>query len=602
MRDLRHVRENLGVVAALVPWRMRPKLILMGLGSFAVACMDLAGVLVMVPVMELVMGTDPGSSASLRLIRDTMGIASQQGMLISLLLIAIALFSAKSLLTLAFKWWSGGVMARAQSDALHQTMDLYTTSPWLEHRRRDSSDVYQTLNFYVPAAFNSVMTSGVNLAVDALTAIMLMVGLLVISPLATIVAVVFFGGSAWLIQTLLKKKLRSVGETMRSHQARSWRYLNPAIDGLKEIRLAGASEKFSKRFSKERRISALQGRTLAVLLEVPKASLEVIMLLAVLAVGAALLATRPQEQAFAFLGVFAVAAVRMVPSLNRMLATAGIIQSNIPNLNTFADITRELRAEERPALTASSHSFPHADIEFRDVVFQFPDGDEPVLDGVSGSIPRGHTVALVGSSGAGKTTFVELLLTLFTPTSGTFTVDGRSIHDDALMWREQLGVVVQDVFLLDASIRDNITLGVDADDVDEERVQQVIEMAQLQQVIDDAPEGLDTIVGSRGTRLSGGQRQRVGIARALYRDPQVLILDEATSALDNETEAKITDTIQALQGTMTIVVVAHRLSTVKHADQILFFSKGKIAGRGTMHELAESNEEFRHLVELGNLK
>nr|WP_255422295.1 ATP-binding cassette domain-containing protein [Tessaracoccus sp. MC1627] len=242
-----------------------------------------------------------------------------------------------------------------------------------------------------------------------------------------------------------------------------------------------------------------------------------------------------------------------------------------------------------------------ADIVFDQVTFTFPDADEPVLDRVSGVIPKGHTVALVGSSGAGKTTFVDMLLALFTPDQGSMTVDGVSIHDHPIAWWQQLGMVAQDVFAMPRSIRENVAFGFEEGEIDDGRVREALHLAQLDDFVADMPEGIHSLLGQQGLRLSGGQRQRIGIARALYRQPQVLILDEATSALDNETESRITQTLKGLHGKVTIVVVAHRLSTVKHADQILFFSQGRIAARGTMAELVESNEEFANLVRLGQL-
>lgn len=602
MKEVRGIVSNLRLIFSLVPWRVKPKILFILVGSLLVSMMDLVGVLLMAPVMEIVVGTKPEDSATLLKLEEITGIESTMGLLVVLLLTAILLMSGKSVLSLAFQWWSGGIMARAQADALEAVTLLFTTSPWIKHRRRGSEQVYQTTNAYLPASFGSVLTPSINLFVDSASVLILLGGLAALSPSATVIAVVMFGGTALLMNRVFKDKLYWIGYRSRRHGEASWKYLNPAVDGLKEIRLAGATEEFARKFAEERRASALLLRKQSVLLQVPRAALEVVMLFGILAVGAALMATKSLAESFAFLGVFTVAAMRIVPAMNRMVSTVGTIRGNLAHLEMLGEIITELSAEKRPIKSETREPFPPADIVFTDLTFQFPDGDEPVIDSVSGVIPVGHTVALVGSSGAGKTTFAEILLTLFEPTSGSITVNGRSIHDDAIAWREQLGVVVQDVFLLDASIRDNITLGVAPEDVDEQRLKDAIEMAQLADVIAKTPDGLDTLVGNRGTRLSGGQRQRVGIARALYRKPQLLILDEATSALDNETEARITETIRDLQGKMTIVVIAHRLSTVKHADQILFFSNGRIAGRGTMEELAAQNEEFGRLVELGNLK
>ena len=213
-------------------------------------------------------------------------------------------------------------------------------------------------------------------------------------------------------------------------------------------------------------------------------------------------------------------------------------------------------------------------------------------------IRHGQSVALVGTSGAGKSTLVDLLLGLHDPTGGTVTAGGVDIRDNLPAWQRQLAVVPQDVVLLDASLATNIAFELDVDPI---RLDDVVRRAQLADLIASLPEGLDTQVGERGARLSGGQRQRLGIARALYRQPSVLFLDEATSALDNETERRLTDTIRELQGTMTIVIVAHRLSTVRHCDQLIFMSDGAVASVGTFDQVAATNSEFAHLVDLGSL-
>lgn len=604
MRSLRQTISDLRVAFTLVPWRMRPKLILMLLGGVVTALADMAAVLLMLPVMELATGASPETSASLSTISALTGVTDPRTLLGLVLGTAVVLMIAKSLATIGFRWWSLGFVAEAQSAAMLTVTEMYTSAPWIHHRRRSSADILQTVSFYIPASFSSVMSQIISLAVDAISILALLLALLYVSPLTTAVAIVVFGGASLVIQAAMRKRLHTYGSDILKYDHESWRYLTPAIDGLKEIRLAEAEDHFTRNFARVRRLSALSARGKMVLLETPKHLLEIVMIVGVLVIALVLLALTDQATAFATLGVFAVAAVRMTPSLNRMVATLGVIRTNIPNLSALVTEIQGLRGESgRRQRSAADDEvvFTDADIEFENLVFQFPDAQEPVLDGVSGVIPQGHTVALVGSSGAGKTTFVELLLTLFDPDAGSMTVNGMSIHDHPRAWRRQLGVVTQDVFLLDRSVKENIALGVPVDEIDMTRLQNAIEMAQLEDFVANSPEGLDTVVGSRGTRVSGGQKQRLGIARALYRDPRVLVLDEATSALDNETEARITETIKALHGKMTIVVVAHRLSTVKHADSILFFSRGRIAARGTMEELAASHAEFARLVELGKL-
>lgn len=585
----------------LVPWRLRPKLIGIAFGSLLVALLDVAAVLLLLPVMKLAGGASIASSDVLRRLAALVGTDSKATLLFVVLLAVIALMLLKNVGTLAFRWWSLGIMAHAQADASETMLRLFGREDWESHRTRQRSDTLQVMNGYIGAAF---ATTGdlIMLAVDLLTATAIMLSLVVISPLTALVALVFFGGSAWLLQFWLRRAQIRLGDQARQANIRAWFHLTPAIEGFRESRIAGANDQFAADYAAARRDAALANRALGVLGELPRALLEIVMIIGILLVAVTLLLVTDQSSTFALLGVFAAGALRIVPSINRAVATLGRIRSNLPNTEALEATIIELHRRQRPAIMApATVAFPLHDIRFDHITYSFPDADSPVLSDVSGVIPTGHTVALVGASGAGKSTFIELLLGLLTPKAGAFTVAGVNIHDHPQAWWKQLGVVAQDVFVMPRSIRENVAFGCPADKIDDERVMRALRLAQLEDVLAEMPEGIDTVLGESGTRVSGGQKQRIGIARALYREPQVLVLDEATSALDNETEHRITETIRSLRGQMTIIVVAHRLSTVKHADQILFFSGGHIAARGTMSELIERNAEFANLVKLGQL-
>lgn len=602
MRELKGTIHDLRAAFRLVPWRMRPKLVLMALGSAAIAFLDMAAVVLLLPVMQLVSGATPADSPALLLLSELFGVADRNSLLLVTLGLVAALMIAKSLFSLTFRWWSVGVTNRAQTDATAVMMDLYMTSPFESHRKRDSGDIYTALNSYIPSAFGGVTNGIIQIFVDGLLVLAVLVALMILSPLATVLAITFFGTAALAIQAFLKNRLLTLGEGRRLAGLRSWRYLTPAIHGLKQARLSGASQPLSAGFTQSRREENDLARQASLLGELPRHLLEVVMVLGIGLMAMVLSATTGESEAFTILGVFAVASVRIIPSLNRVIATVGGIRGSLPNLSALEKEIRTLLAEtDRDSYTEQPFSFPDADVIFSDLSFTFQDGRSPVLDRVSGKIPRGSTVALVGSSGAGKTTFVDLLTALLFPTSGSIQVGGVPIHAHPISWRRHVGVVPQDIFIWDESVRSNIAYGIPDAEIDDDAVRRAVTMAQLDEVVADLPSGLDTVIGYQGTRLSGGQRQRVGIARALYRDPQVLILDEATSALDNQTEAKFTETIEGLRGKMTIVVVAHRLSTVKGADEILFFDGGQIRARGTMAELTARDEKFAELVRLGRL-
>lgn len=586
----------------IVPWRMRSKLIAILLGSVGVALMDMASVALMLPVMELVSGQSVQSSVYLQIVANIVGTEEVQTMLVFTLGVVIALMITKNILSAVFRWWSLGVMAEAQSAVVHEVFALYLSASYESHRKRDTSDIYQTLNVYIPGSFGIVMLGFIQLFVDGLSALLIVVALAAVSPMATLLALLVFGGTAFLMQALLRKRTIRIGIDMRDVGLAGWRYLSPAVEGFTQVRLAEMENDFVTGYSKSRREGNMLGRKSTMLAELPKYVLEVTMILGIALIAVVLFATSDEQTAVAVLGVFAVASVRIIPTLNRALASATGIraaQANAFGLAEQIDLLETEPGRYRPNTDQATFGF--GDIDVSRLSFRFADGERSVLDEVSVKLPEGATIALVGSSGAGKTTFVDILLGLLTPTGGSVEVDGKSIHSDPYAWRRQLGVVTQDVYLLDASIRENIAFETEASRIDPERLTKAVEMAQLTDFIAALPDGIETVVGYQGARISGGQKQRIGIARALYREPKLLILDEATSALDNETEAKITRTIDALRGKMTIVVVAHRLSTVRNADEILFFSEGKIASRGTMAELVERNDEFRSLVELGRL-
>ncbi|WP_211222671.1 ABC transporter ATP-binding protein, partial [Gulosibacter molinativorax] len=335
--------------------------------------------------------------------------------------------------------------------------------------------------------------------------------------------------------------------------------------------------------------------------ELPRHLLEIVFILTIAALTFVLFATSSAEAALSTLGVFAAASVRLLPMLNGLSGTMTMIRIGQPGLHLLAEEVERLDSVEEYQETPRTSERYRGDIEIDNVVFQFEDASEPVVNGVSMDIRDGEMVALVGSSGAGKSTVLDLLIGLFEPTRGEIRCGGRRIDDDPAAWNLSLAIVPQDVFLIDDSIRRNIAFGDRESEINDERMQVAIEAAQLGQLISELEDGLDTRVGERGVRLSGGQRQRLGIARALYREPSVLILDEATSALDNATEALIAETIETLKGKLTIIVVAHRLSTVKNADRIYFMKDGKVESEGTFGDLTTTNSDFAKLVELGKL-
>jgi ABC-type multidrug transport system fused ATPase/permease subunit len=302
------------------------------------------------------------------------------------------------------------------------------------------------------------------------------------------------------------------------------------------------------------------------------------------------------------LGMFAVAAIRLMPSTSRI--ASGLAQLRFLQATTDV-LYDELRAIEGNAplpVHGTPAQDPASPVPFKQSLvlehlsYSYPSMPEPAIDDVSLEIPKGYWVGLIGPTGAGKTTLVDLMLGLFVPTSGRILVDGRDLQDDVAGWQRNIGYVPQDIYLIDDTVRRNVAFGLPDRDIDDDKVWKALRAAQVDGLVRSLPGGLDAMSGERGERLSGGERQRLGIARALYRDPEVLVVDEGTANLDNETEAAIVQTLARLRGEKTIIVIAHRLGVVKDCDRVYLLRQGRVRNSGALSELSLTDPAFRELA------
>ena len=567
--------------------------------SVLLAVLDMLGVAAMVPLTQLLSGTpDPGGAVTV--IGDLVGTTDAKT-LIPVVAAAIAvLFIVKSLAALAFRWWLLGRTTRISALAATALLRGYALSPFAEHRSRRLSEVYRNINDSIVQAA-SVLLALVSIVTDLAVLVAITAVLALASPVVTVMTVVVFGVFVLGLQRLMRRRQVRIGEEMAEASLDAWQYLMPTLDGFREARLTSSGEQFVRGFGAARLRGAHLARSFSIIADVPRYALEIGFVIAIAAISAYLFATETPAAAFTVLGVFAAASLRALPTLTRVASNMATMRTGRAGLRIVVEVSDQLdRTPLHEETTRSEVEFT-GDIVVRDLVFRYPDASETVLDGITLHLPEKRTIALVGSSGAGKSTLVDLILALLEPTQGSIECGGRSIFDDRAAWYSTLGVVPQDVFLLNDTVAANVAFGVPADRIDRDRVRSALEVARLGPVIEALPEGLDTVVGERGVRLSGGQRQRLGLARALYRNPRVLVLDEATSALDNATEHEIATTLRSLGGTMTMIIVAHRLSTVRDADVLVFLKDGRVAAQGSFDEVRAQNSDFRRLVELGQL-
>lgn len=596
----RSFRHELHLAAGLVDTPFRPWIVTAVLGSVGIAFLDMLGVAAMLPLMTLLTGADP-SQGVLGFVSRFTGVDGTQQMLLVVAGLVGGAFVLKSVATIAFRWWLLGKTTVMEAEAATELFRRYVSAPYWAHRGRKVAEIHRAIATAVAQTFGQVFLSLIGMAADVLTIGLILLVLLSVSPAATALAGVFFFLLSWGVQRLLKPHHRRLGEALAQSDLDAWTALMPGLNGFRESRMTGRGSFFIERFGRAKSDRARAIRQLSLVNELPKYVLEIGLVVGIALIAVVLFSTMPVEGAISTLGVFAVGAARMLPTLNRITAAVGSVRAGRVGLEILVDEIQALDAHGSfREVPATSQSFA-GDVEVERVSFHFHDSDELVLRNVTTTVPQGSTVAFVGTSGAGKSTLLDIILGLLEPTGGRVTCGGVDIRTDLPSWYARLGVVPQDVFLLDDTVAANIAFGEAPDTIDHDRLQRALAGAQLSDLINKLPEGLDTRLGERGVRMSGGQRQRIGIARALYREPSVLVLDEATSALDNVTERQITETVESLRGTMTILLVAHRLSTVRHADKVVFMAAGTIQVEGSFQEVELSSPEFARLVELGRL-
>lgn len=577
-----------------VPWMTSAVLV-----SLVLAALDTLGVAAMVPLTQLISGTATDSGA-LGAIANIVGTTDPTTLIPIVALGIVLLFVVKSIAAIFFRWWLLGRTTRVAALSATDLMSRYMLSPYATHRSRRMSEVYRNINDSTGQAA-SVLLSVLGILTDVMLLAAIVVVLAITAPLITLLTVILFAVLVLGLQRALRSSQSRLGEEIAEASLEAWGYLMPALDGFREARLTSSARAFVNGFRRAKLRGAHASRHLAIIVEAPRYALEIGFTIAIGGIALVLFATSTPAQTLTILGVFAAASLRGLPTLIRVSSNLAIVRSGRIGLRIVSEVTDELETERQHDETPQSGIPYEGPVSIRNLSFHYPDSDQLVLDDVSLELPRYRTTAFVGSSGAGKSTLLDLLLGLLEPTSGSIECGGRSILDDRATWYAGLGVVPQDVFLVNDTLAANIAFGVSDELIDRTRVSEVIAMAQLSPLIAELPEGIETIVGERGVRLSGGQRQRLGLARALYRNPSILILDEATSALDNVTEHEITETLAQLNGQLTIVIVAHRLSTVRDADTLVFLKEGRIAATGTFADVRQTSEDFARLVELGDL-
>lgn len=596
------MRSDLRFLVSTFEPRERRTLVYYALAQFLVATLDLIGVAAIYPLMQIVMGISL-EEGTLGTIHELLGSQSRNTFVITLAALMICAFVLKALFAAWLTWWSSGFVATLQTRTSHRLLSVYMAEDYLTHRTRNTADLMRVVGASVQAAHFAVLGGFLTLLSSALSMLLIMALLLFIAPVPTVVAAIYFGVVVYLIQRLLAPANRRAGVDAQHASWLSSHALIDAMQGYREAVLHDAQGFFVDRYDHGNKLAVQAARKANFLSVLPKYLLELVTLVGLVLLIVVELLTGRASTAMPTLSLFVASTVKILPMMVGLTTTIGNIRGGREGLRLTAQALRAIDGSK--AASAPGPGRPLRDdaaIRLDAVTFRYPDGGRDIVDSIDLEVPAGSSLAICGPSGSGKTTLVDIILGLIPPTSGTVSYDGVPTHQAGANWHDVVAYVPQDVHLMDASLAANVAFGVPENDRDNALVLECLRGAQLGELLTELPDGVDTLVGERGNRLSGGQRQRLGIARALYRRPQVLVLDEATSALDNETEYKITETMRALHGRITTILVAHRLSSVRHVDQLAFLDRGHLAAVGTFEEVRDRSPRFARLVELGRLE
>ncbi|MEY4983233.1 MAG: hypothetical protein RIR62_1499 [Pseudomonadota bacterium] len=525
--------------------------------------------------------------------RDTQQFLMVLGTAVFLFVLATTLFRAATFYVLT-RFTKMRIVSLAT-----RLMEVYLSQPYQWFLTRHSADLGKAILSEVMMVVNGPVTAAMRLLANGVM-LALLVGLLfVVEPVAALGAAALFGGTYGLIFAATRMKLTRMGRGRIEANREQYQIVQEAMAGIKNVKLMGLEQSYLARFRRPSHISARQQAGLALVSELPRQLLEVIafggmvlFVLWLLARGEGMIG-----DVLPVLGVYAFAAARMFPTIQQLFAAISEIRFGKPALDQLhGELTRP-RVQALPDPQTVRPIPLTRDLVLRDVRFAFPGAARPALDGIGLTIPARTTVGIVGSTGAGKTTLIDTILGLLAPQEGQLVVDGQVIGPDRMRgWQRSVGYVPQDIYLVDDTIAANIAFGCPPARIDMDAVRRAAEVAELHDFITTSlPEGYQTQVGERGARLSGGQRQRIGIARALYSDPDLLVFDEATSALDTLTERAIMAALGRLGHSKTIIIIAHRLSTVRQCDTVFLLESGRIVAADRYEGLVATNDHFRAL-------
>ena len=570
--------NNYKKLRKLIPSSQHKKLALLVFLLFVGMAFEVLGIGVLLPILtailnpEILLTNDISTS-----ILDFFKITDKEQIIKIALASLLIIYIFKSAFLIFLSHFQNRFISNLSAFLSNKLFTNYLNQGYKFHVDRNSSDLIK--NFQVEITyFSNFLVSTISLLTEATLAFSVIITLFFIEPFGTLVVMLFFGLSSLLFYQFTKKRTTQWGKIREEIDRKISKTVLETLTGIKEVILLGKQYFFQEKLEQNNSIKASMSTKALTLRQIPRYYLELLSVFSLIFFIFIMLAQNKNiENVMVTLGVFVAATFRILPSINRILGSLQNIKfykKSIDLLYKEFDVViyeNKLSGHNRKRTKLNKY------IKVNDVSFSYEGIDKIILDQVSFKLEAGSTTGIIGVSGSGKSTLINIIVGLFHPTSGEILIDEEfNIHSDIWSWQEAIGYISQDVFLSDESIIMNVAFGINQEKIDVELIDKVLKQAQLTELIESLPQGYHTKVGERGVQLSGGQRQRIGIARALYRQPDVLILDEATSALDIKTEQDIMTSIDSLKGQLTIIIVTHRLITLKNCDDIYSLKEGKL--------------------------
>ncbi len=612
------VRQAVRASLRLLTQRDRRLLALITVAQMSTAFLDLLGILLigLVTALSLSIMSSIPQPAIVQSALDTLGLNQADPVNVALVLAGLGgfLLITKSVLNMLLTRRILRFLANRQALVSGRLAAGLLSRPLLQVQQRSSQETVYTLNSGVAAATLLVLGQGTVALSEITLLVILAIGMLAISPVVTVFTIVFFSLISFTLQKVLAGRAGRIGQRSAHISIQSVATVQEALRTYREAVVSQRRGLYVQRFQDLCWQGAVNNSELQFIGMIPKYVLEIALVCGAGLLAASQLLTKDLSAAVAIIAVFLAAGSRVVPSILRLQGAAISMRSAAGQAAPTYDLARELDLANLTSATAESfgsidpttirtllqkgHQGFDASILISDVDLSYPGTSTPALARVSLTLPAGSSLALVGSTGAGKSTLADVILGVLIPDSGVALIGGLTPAEALAAWPGAVAYVPQDVAMANGTVRENVALGLPVEIIDDDWVWDALNRAHLAEFLRDSREGLDTVIGEHGIKLSGGQRQRLGIARALYTRPRLLVLDEATSALDAETEQAIAKTLQELEGTVTTVTIAHRLATIRHCDLVVYLEGGRVQAQGTFSEVRAAAPQFDRQAQL----